>query len=337
MKYSFRNDYGTIGHPNILNALIKNADQTNVGYGFDEVTHNLEESVRKMLGLDVSIHLVIGGTMANLLCISKALRPYEAVIAVETGHINVHETGAIEGTGHGIITVKGKDGKVTKEDVESVMATYADCHMLKPGMVYISNSTEIGTIYKKSELVSLYETCKKYGIYLFLDGARLPIALTTSESDMTLKDIAENTDIFYLGGAKNGLPVGEMIVVKNKEINENFKYHIKNRGGMVNKGFFLGYMFTEYLKDDFYLKLAENANKYALYLKEELLKKNIEILYNNPTNQIFVKLNNNQIEKLSNDYDFEMWERGESESVIRLVTSFVTTKEACDSLISDIE
>lgn len=336
MKYSFRNDYCTIGHPNILNSLVKNIDQTNVGYGFDEVTLKLEETVRKMLDLDVSIHLVIGGTMANLLCISKSLKPYEAVIAVETGHINVHETGAIEGTGHAIIRVKGNDGKVTKEDVEQVMATYADCHMVKPGMVYISNSTEIGTIYNKCELASLYETCKKHGLYLFLDGARLPIALTTNESDMTIKDIAEYTDIFCIGGAKNGLPVGEMIIVKNKEINNNFKYHIKNRGGMVNKGFFLAYMFSEYLKDDFYLELAKNANQCALYLKEQLIEKNIEILYNNPTNQIFVRLDNSKIEQLSKDYDFEMWEQGKSKSVIRLVTSFITTKEACDSLLSDI-
>lgn len=336
MKYSFRNDYGNIGHPQVLQVLLDNANKNHVGYGFDEVSIKLENRVREILDEDVNVYPVVGGTMANLVTISKALKPYEAVIAIESGHINVHETGAIEGTGHGIITVKGCNGKVTVDDILNVMNNYLDCHMVKPGLVYISNSTEIGTIYYKEELKSLYEACHKYGLYLFLDGARLPIALTTTESDMTLKDICKYTDAFYLGGAKNGLPVGEMLVVKNKDINENFKYHIKNRGAMVNKGFFLAYMFLEYLKDDLYLKLAKNSNDMAKYLKDELIKKGVEVVYLNPTNQIFVRLENSIINSLNDKYDFEMWERGKDKSVIRLVTSWNTTKESCEELIKDI-
>ena len=216
------------------------------------------------------------------------------------------------------------------------MKLYIDCHMVKPKMVYVSNSTEIGTVYNKDELKQIYETCKEYGLYLFLDGARLPIALTSSENDMTIKDIAHYTDVFYLGGAKNGLPVGEMLIIKNKEINEHFKYHLKNQGGMVSKGFFLSYMFKEYLENDFYLELASIANRTAEYLKNEFSKLGVEIVYPNATNQIFVRLDNNKIDELSEKFDFEMWEKGSEKSVIRLVTSWSSRIEDCDELLKYI-
>ncbi len=336
MKYSFRNDYGNIGHKKILETLIEHAEINHVGYSTDEITNELEQEVKRLTDHDVNIHIVVGGTLTNLVIISKILKPYEGIISVETGHINTHETGAVEGTGHKIITVKGYEGKVTPKDVEYVMNNYTDCHLVLPRMVYISNSTEIGTIYNKEELSTLYATCKKYGLYLFLDGARLPIALTSSDNDMSIIDITEYTDIYYIGGAKNGLPLGEMIVIKDKKINENFKYHIKNRGAMVSKGFFLSYMFIEYLKDNFYLELAQNSNDMARYLRNKLIEKNIEIVYPNNTNQIFVRLTNEKIKELLKKFDFEIWETGDEYTVVRLVTSWNTNKDLCDYLIEDI-
>lgn len=296
MKYSFRNDYNQVGHPRIIETLLKNAYTMNVGYGEDDITKELEQLISNKVEGKANIHLLVGGTLANKIVISKILRPYEAVISCDTGHINVHETGAVEATGHKIITVTKSDGKLESKDIIEVMNVYNEVHRVFPKVVYISNSTEIGTVYTKQELMELYNTCKKYGLYLFLDGARLPIALTTKHTDLTLKDIYDYTDVFYISGTKNGMPLGEMIVIKNDEINDNFKYHLKNQGAMVSKTFTLSYMFMEYFKDDFYLSLAKNANELAGYLREQFISLNINIKYPNDTNQIFIELDNKIIE-----------------------------------------
>lgn len=337
MKYSFRNDYNQVGHPRIIQTLLDHANCVNVGYGEDIVTKELENMVSNLVDGDVKIYLLVGGTLANKLVLSKILAPYEAVIACETGHINVHETGAVEQTGHKILTVKKENGKLSSKDIHEVMNIHNEVHRVLPRVVYISNSTEVGTIYKKEELMDLYHTCKQYGLYLFLDGARLPIALTSSANDLTLKDIYNYTDVFYISGTKNGMPLGEMIVVKNELINSNFLYHLKNQGAMVSKTFTLSYMFKEYLKNDFYLELARNANKMAEYLKEELIKLNVNIKYLNDTNQIFVELNNDIIDTLSKEYDFEVWESNSNSTVIRLVTCFNTTLDGCNMLIEDLK
>ncbi|MBR2891274.1 MAG: threonine aldolase [Bacilli bacterium] len=337
MKYSFRNDYNQVGHPRIIQTLLDHANCVNVGYGEDIVTKELENMVSNLVDGDVKIYLLVGGTLANKLVLSKILAPYEAVIACETGHINVHETGAVEQTGHKILTVKKENGKLSSKDIHEVMNIHNEVHRVLPRVVYISNSTEVGTIYKKEELMDLYHTCKQYGLYLFLDGARLPIALTSSANDLNLKDIYNYTDVFYISGTKNGMPLGEMVVVKNELINSNFLYHLKNQGGMVSKTFTLSYMFKEYLKDDFYLELARNANKMAEYLKEELIKLNVNIKYLNDTNQIFVELNNDIIDTLSKEYDFEVWESNSNSTVIRLVTCFNTTLDGCNMLIEDLK
>lgn len=337
MKYSFRNDYNQVGHPRIIQTLLDHANCVNVGYGEDIVTKELENMVSNLVDGDVKIYLLVGGTLANKLVLSKILAPYEAVIACETGHINVHETGAVEQTGHKILTVKKENGKLSSKDIHEVMNIHNEVHRVLPRVVYISNSTEVGTIYKKEELMDLYHTCKQYGLYLFLDGARLPIALTSSANDLTLKDIYNYTDVFYISGTKNGMPLGEMVLVKNELINSNFLYHLKNQGGMVSKTFTLSYMFKEYLKDDFYLELARNANKMAEYLKEELIKLNVNIKYLNDTNQIFVELNNDIIDTLSKEYDFEVWESNSNSTVIRLVTCFNTTLDGCNLFINNLK
>lgn len=333
MKYSFRNDYNQIGHPKLIETLLVHANDINVGYGFDDITINLEKKMRNLLKEDVDMYLFSGGTQTNMTLLSKVLMPYEAVIAIDSGHINVHETGAVEGTGHKIITVKGFDGKVTPEDVLNVLSLHGDCHMVKPRAVYISNSTEIGSIYQKQELIDLYNICLKHNLYLFLDGARLPVALTCEENDLTIQDLAKYTDAFYVGGNKNGMPLGEMLLIKNNDIKKDFRYHLKNKGAMLSKTFMLAYLFDAYFENDFYLELASNTNKTAKYLKNKLIENKLEIVYPNPTNQIFVKLDNKLINKLEESFDFEVWEKGSKETVIRLVTCFNTSYESIDILI----
>ena len=337
MKYSFRNDYNQVGHPLILEALVKNASAINVGYGFDDISINLEKKIQKLVKEKVSVYLLAGGTQTNMLTLSKILKPYEAVISVKSGHIESHETGAVEGSGHKIITVNGENGKVRAGDVLDVLALYNNPHMVKPRAVYISDSTEIGTVYKKEELKELYKVCKKNDLYLFLDGARLPIALTSSDNDMDLADICKYTDAFYIGGTKNGMPLGEMLIIKDKYISEDFRYHLKNKGAMLSKTFMLAYMFDAYFENDLYLSLAKNSNSMAKYLREELHGIGIEIAFPNNTNQVFVILKNDLINTIKEEFDFEMWEEGKESSIIRLVTSFNTSKDSIDALIEKVK
>lgn len=335
MKYSFRNDYSEIGHPEILKLLLENAYKQNIGYGFDEETKNLQEKVSALVGRNVNIVLTSAGTQTNLTVISKILKTYEAVISVETGHINVHETGAIEGTGHKVICVPGVDGKIRPSEIEKVVKLHSDCHMVYPKLVYFSNSTEVGTSYTKKELEEIYSCCKKLGLYVFIDGARLSQALIAE--GLTLKDIVDNSDVFYLGGTKNGLPYGEMIVIKDEDIYQNFHYHLKNRGAMLAKTYVVSMMFNRLLEDDLYLINAKNANNLCQELKKELLKLNVEICFPNKTNQLFIKLPKKTINELSTLYAFEVWEDLGDSQIIRIVTSWATNKEIIKEFISDLE
>lgn len=335
MKYSFRNDYSEVGHPEILKVLVDNAYTQNVGYGFDDITNNLEKLVSNICGNDVNIILLSGGTQANLVVISKILASYEAVISVDSGHINVHETGAVEGTGHKVLTVPAVNGKIMPRDIEKVVALHTDCHMVLPKMVYISNSTEVGTVYTKEELESIYATCKKNNLYLFIDGARISQALYAS--NMTLKDIVDNSDVCYFGGTKNGLPYGEMIIIKNKEISEHFHYHLKNRGAMLAKTYVLSMMFTKLLTNDFYLELGKNAVSMCNVLKQGLTELGVEICYPNNTNQLFIKLDNEVIDVLKDMYAFEVWEECGDKKIIRLVTSWATKEDKVLEFLKDIK
>lgn len=335
MKYSFRNDYSEIGHPEILKVLLDNAYTQNTGYGFDDITKKLEELVCEKAKQPVNIVLASAGTQTNLTVISKILLPYEAVVSVDSGHINVHETGAVEGTGHKVLCVPAVDGKITISEIEKVVKLHTDCHMVHPKLVYFSNSTEVGTTYTKEELEKIYTCCKKLGLYVFIDGARLSQAMVAE--DITLKDMVDNSDVFYLGGTKNGLPYGEMIVIKDQEIYKNFHYHLKNRGAMLAKTYVVSMMFYKLLKDDLYLELAKNANRMNQKLKEELKAANIEICYPNKTNQLFIKLPKKVINELSKLYAFEVWEDFEDSQIIRLVTSWATKEEKVQEFISDIK
>lgn len=335
--YSFKNDYSELAHPRILELLNKYAIEQNSGYGHDDHTKRAIEYIKRHFTKDVDVHLLIGGTSTNKIVISHALRPYEAVISVETGHINVHETGAIEATGHKILTTPGRDGKITSEEIIKVYQEHNDEHMVKPKMVYISNSTEIGTIYTKKELTEISQTCKELGLYLFLDGARLGVALTAEGNDLTLDDIANLTDAFYIGGTKNGALIGEAVIISNDALKPFFRYSIKTNGGLLAKGYLTGIQFEALFSDDLFFQLAQHANNCATTLKDGLKELGIEFLNESPTNLQFVILDNKVIEPLRKKYNFEVWEKRLDQTVIRLVTSWATNPNEVKNFLTDLQ
>lgn len=337
MKHKFTNDYSSLCHPQILEDLSKIQEEQNVAYGLDKHSLQAEAYIKDIFESNKGqVYFLSGGTMTNLLFISYALRPYEAVIALETGHINVHETGAVEATGHKIITVKGKDGKIYPEDILNVLKTYRDEHMVKPRMVYISDSTEIGTIYTRQELVNLSEICKDNDLFFYIDGARLASALTSKYNDVEPGLFGKICDAYYVGGAKNGLMLGEALVINNPDLQKDFRYHIKNKGAMISKGYLIGAIFESAFKDGLYFDIAKKTNEVADYLKDQLKEANIDILPS-PTNQVFASLDKKFATLLIREYGLELWEDKGEELVVRFVVSFTTKKEDVDELISFIK
>lgn len=336
--YSFKNDYSEGAHPRILQALAESNYEQEDGYGEDRYTRKAIELLKEKLGrTDVDIHLLTGGTQTNLTAIGAFLKPYEAAIAVSTGHILVHETGAIEATGHKIISIEAEDGKLTPSHLKSVLDAHPDEHMVKPKLVYISNSTEIGSIYKKNELVQLKEYCQKNNLILFMDGARLGSALCSEENDLMLSDLPELADAFYIGGTKNGALIGEALVICNDSLKEDFRYHMKQRGALLAKGRLLGIQFLELFRDNLYFELAMHANKMADILRSEISKAGYPFLTMSPSNQIFPIFPNELITDLQSKYSFHIWEKVDSEhSAIRLVTSWATKEEAVAAFIGDL-
>ena len=325
--HKFRNDYCVIAHDVVLSALIENKEQQFIGYGLDEHSQNAANMIKDIFGCQsADVHFLVGGTQTNLTFISYVLKDYEAVIAVKSGHINVHETGAVEATGHKIYTVEGRNGKLTPADLETTVKYHSDEHMVKPKLVYISNSTEIGTIYSKAELEAIYNYCKDNDLHLFVDGARLACALTSDVNDLKVNDIAKYCDAFYLGGTKNGLMFGEALVITNKNLQADFRYQIKNKGAMLAKGFISGIQFEAILKDNLYFKIAKNANDMAKLLYEKLISLNLEVapVY---TNQLFVTIKKDLAYKLIEAFGCEMWSNLGDKLVIRFVTSFNTKAE----------
>ena len=336
--YSFKSDYSEGAHTNILEALMKtNFEQTD-GYGEDFYTQEAVTLIKeKVQREDVDIHLLVGGTQTNLTAISAFLRPHEAVIAAVTGHINVHETGAIEATGHKVLTVPSLDGKVNVLEVEKVVDLHIDEHMVKPKMVYISNTTEVGTIYTKKELEAISTYCKQKGLYLFLDGARLGSALMCAENDLTLADIARLTDAFYIGGTKNGALMGEALVICNEMLKSDFRYYIKQKGGLLAKGRLLGIQFVQLFKEDLYFELADHANKMADILRAGIKKAGYEFFVDSPSNQIFVIFPNEVIDLLKEKFSFSVWEKiDDKKTAIRLVTSWATKQEGVDEFVATL-
>jgi threonine aldolase len=324
--YSFKNDYSEGAHSRILNALVKtNLEQTD-GYGTDSYTKRAIDLLKEKIDCeDVDIHLLVGGTQVNLTAISAFLRPHQAVIGADTSHVNCHETGAIEATGHKVITMKTEDGKLTPYLIQKVVDAHTDEHMVQPKLVYISNSTELGTLYRKSELEELHNCCIKNNLLLYLDGARLGSALASEDSDLTLADIANLTDAFYIGGTKNGALFGEALVICKESLKEDFRYFIKQKGGLLAKGRLLGIQFEELFKDDLYFEIGRHANKMAILLKDAIKESGYEFLTDSSTNQQFPIFPNYIVDKISEKYSFNIERVIDSKNTaIRLVTSWAT-------------
>ena len=337
--YSFKNDYSEGAHPRILEALAKCNLQQSEGYGEDIFTARaiklIKEKIRRE---DVDVHLLVGGTQTNLTSLSAFLRPHEAVIAANTSHVLVHETGAIEATGHKVISVDVEDGKLTRKNIETVIEEHTDEHMVKPKLVYISNSTEIGTIYKREEVEELSQVCKKHDLYLYLDGARLGSALCSKENNMKIYELAQLVDAFYIGGTKGGALMGEALIICRDALKRDFRYHIKQKGALLAKGRLLGIQFEELFKDNLYFDLATHANNMAEILKKGIEDAGYSFMINSSSNQVFPILPNNLIKELEKKYLFITWEKIDKEnSAIRLVTSWATEDEKVLEFIADVK
>lgn len=337
--YSFKNDYSEGAHPQILDALVKTNLEQSDGYGLDTYTEEAKRLIKDKLQDDnVDIHFIHGGTQTNLTAIGAFLRPHEAAIAANTGHILVHETGAIEATGHKVISVDVEDGKLRRNHILAVLEEHIDEHMVKPKLVYISNSTEIGTTYKKCEIEELSQVCKENNLLLYMDGARLGSALCTECNDLNLSDFTYLTDAFYIGATKNGAFMGEALVICNDSLKEDFRFHIKQRGGMVAKGRFLGIQFMELFRDNLFFEIAHYENKMANTLRSGISELGYTYLVDSPSNQIFPIFSNDIIKKLQEKYSFVLWSKvDENKSCIRLVTSWATKEDAVLTFIEDLK
>lgn len=335
--YSFRNDYSEGAHPQVLQALVDTNLIQTCGYGMDPICAEAREVVRAVCKAPhADVHFLVGGTQTNTIVIDSLLRPYEAVIAAHTGHVNVHETGAIEATGHKVCTAFSPDGKVTPAMVESVVNAHPDEHMVLPRLVYISDTTEIGTVYTKAELKALHDCCKAHNLYLFLDGARLGSALASTENDLTIPDIASLVDVFYIGGTKNGALFGECVVMNVP--NEHFRWHLKQRGAMLAKGRLLGVQFKALLEDGLYTEIAAHANEMAYRLRDGIAALGYSFPVPSSSNQQFPVLPNTVIEKLNAmGYEFELNGVVDADNTcVRFVTSWATPVDAVDRFLKDL-
>ena len=338
----FNCDYLEGAHPRIIEALTRTNMEQTVGYGCDEYCDMARDAIKKACEDDsVDVHFLVGGTQTNMTVISAALRPHQGVMSAETGHINCHETGAIEASGHKVITLPTENGKIKACDIDAYVQRYrADDaweHIVQPKMVYISHPTETGTLYSKKELTDISNACKRLGLYLFLDGARLGYGLACRKNDLDIPAITELTDIFYIGGTKVGLLFGEALVIKNPLLKEDFRCVIKQKGGMLAKGRLLGVQFYEMFRDGLYFEISEHAMNMAQKLKREISDLGYEFDGDSPTNQQFVKLTEKQVELLSEDFSFE--NQGllpDGRVLVRFCTSWATKEENIDKLIAKL-
>ena len=339
----FHNDYSEGCHPKVLERITATNMEQTPGYGEDLYCLQAAQRIRTLCGNEkVAVHFLVGGTQANLTVIAAALRPHQAALGPAGAHINVHETGAVEATGHKVLSVPSTDGKITAQQVRSVvMAHRASAsfeHEAQPKLVYISNPTEYGTLYKLSDLQALSDTCKELGLYLFTDGARLGYGLAASDNDITMPDIARLCDVFYIGGTKVGALFGEAVVISNPAIQEDFRYLIKQHGGMLAKGRLLGLQFSALMEDNLYFEIASHAVRLADQIRATLDKIGVPYLVPGTTNQIFPILPDSFLEELGKNYTFTEMERVDGDHrAIRLCTSWATTQQNTDALCRELE
>ncbi len=335
----FVNDYSEGAHPRVLEALVKSNTEQNDGYGLDEHSRKASQYLKHWLNNEnVDIHFIPGGTQTNLIVISSFLRPHEGVITADTGHINVHETGAIEATGHKVITVPAADGKLSCAGIRRVFELHESEHMVKPKMVYLSDTTELGTIYTKSELTQIHQLCKELGLLLFLDGARISSALACEENDLSLEDIAALVDVFYIGGTKNGALLGEALVIIREDLKQDFRYYIKQKGALLAKGFVMGVQFEALFEDGLYFELGRCANDKAKMIGETLKECGYQFYATPCSNQLFPIVTKKQLEKLSGNFLFLTDRILDNERyVVRFVTSWATPIESIEALCIEMK
>ncbi|MDR0951778.1 MAG: aminotransferase class V-fold PLP-dependent enzyme [Oscillospiraceae bacterium] len=338
----FECDYTEGAHPKILDALVRTNSVQTPGYGTDKYCESARKMIRAACGNeDMDVQFLSGGTQANATLIAAALRPHQAALAAATAHIAEHETGAIEATGHKVLTLPTPDGKITaqqvKQAVESHWADPTREHTPQPGLVYVSQPTETGMIYSKHELQELYKVCKQNGLYFFIDGARLGYALAAPGNDAFLADISKTCDMFYIGGTKVGAMFGEAVCIIDETLKRDFRYHIKQRGGMLAKGRFLGLQFETLFRDGLYLEISKNAVTQALKIKRAFQSAGCDLRYNSPTNQQFPIVNTLVYNELTKKYSVNFQEQLEGDRiVIRVCTSWATKPEDADALIEDV-
>ena len=338
----FDSDYVEGCIPEILQALTETNEEQTIGYGMDTHCQHARELIQKAIGNETAdIHFLVGGTQTNITVITSVLKHYQGAICAESGHINVHETGALEASGHKCLTIPSDNGKITAEQVrDKIEAHYNDPsveHTVQPGLVYISFPTELGTLYSKKELHSLYLVCQKYNIPLFIDGARLGYALTSKKNDMTMKDVADNCDMFYIGGTKVGALFGEAVVITNDLYKKDFRYSIKQHGGMLAKGRLLGIQFEQLFENDMYMKVSHHCMDMAERLTEGLKAKGYSFAFEAETNQLFPIISNEKVAELSGEFAFTPWGKyDENHQIIRFVTSFMTKPESVEKLIQSL-
>lgn len=337
-KISFKNDYSEGAHPYVLEVLSQTNQQQQAGYGHDQISQHARSLIRSAIQREESsVFFVAGGTQANLLVISHLLRSYQSVIAVDSAHIHVHETGAIESAGHKINLVRHVDGKLNVTAIQELLNSHQDNHMVMPKMVYLSHCTELGTIYRKSELRDISQFCRSNGLLLFLDGARLGCALTADGNDLSLSDIADYCDVFYIGATKNGGLLGEAIVFPDPDLSTGFDFHLKQKGALLAKGRLLGAQFYALLETGLFFDLARHANGMAARLSQAFRDCGYAFAFPPVSNQIFPILPIDLIERLQEKYDFYRWQSmDDNRAVVRLVCSWATTKESVDRFIDDL-
>jgi threonine aldolase len=340
--YQFQCDYNEGAHPRILERLMETNMEQTVGYGEDHYCSQARQTIKSVIGHDdADVHFLVGGTQANATVISSVLRPHQGVLSASTGHINVHETGAIEHSGHKVLALEGTDGLLSAESIRCAMEEHlaedGPEHTVQPGMVYISFSSEVGTIYNLAQLEAISSVCREYGLPLFVDGARMGYGLSSDGCDVTLKDIARLADVFYIGGTKQGALFGEAVVITNDSLKKDFRYFIKQNGGMLAKGRLLGIQFMTLFEDGLYFDLSDHAVSLALRIRDAFAAKGYAFLVKSPSNQQFPILPNDVMERLSADFKFSVWQKvDDNHTAVRFCTSWATKPEAVDALLAAI-
>lgn len=338
MKYLFRNDYSFGAHPKVLSALAETSLEGNVGYGDDAYCDRAKTLIRDLCQCpQAEVQFLIGGTQTNFTAIAAFLRPWEGVVAADSSHINGHEVGAVEATGHKILQVcAGADGKIRPEQIEPILERHRDEHLVKPRLVEIADATESGMVYTKAELTALSEFCREHDLLLFLDGARLGCALASGANDLTLADLARLTDAFYIGGTKNGALMGEALVISNPALQGDFFRIKKQLGAVLAKGWLLGVQFEALLKDGLYFEMARHANAMAARLQSGLKAKGWKLWVDSPTNQVFPIVPDSLKPQIDAVCHYEDWcpADGPGYTIIRFVTCFNTEKSDVDGLLA---